>query len=80
MTADDTRVSSSQVSLSNVLLFTALNADLMGLTEQMEKGVEGEQMGEQGKGQVSLRRKVCEGGMSRLQAVDYTSPSSAKVF
>lgn len=42
MTADDTRVSSSQVSLSNVLLFTALNADLMGLTEQMEKGVEGE--------------------------------------
>lgn len=40
MTADDTRVSSGQVSLSNVLLLTALNADLMGLPEQMERGVE----------------------------------------
>lgn len=42
MTADDTRVSSRQVSLSNTLLFTALNADLTVLPEQMEKGVEEE--------------------------------------
>lgn len=37
MTVDDTRVSSSQASLSNILLFTALNADLTGLPEQMER-------------------------------------------
>lgn len=42
MTVDDTRVSSSQASLSNILLFTALNADLTGLPEQMERGVEEE--------------------------------------
>lgn len=42
MTADDTRVSSSRASLSNILLFTALNADLTGLPEQMERGVEEE--------------------------------------
>lgn len=42
MTADDTRVSSSQARLSNILLFTALNADLTGLPEQMERGVEEE--------------------------------------
>lgn len=42
MTAYDTRVSSSQARLSNILLSTALNADLTGLPEQMERGVEEE--------------------------------------
>lgn len=41
MTADDTRVSRGQVGLSDVLLLTALNADLMSLPEQTERGVEG---------------------------------------
>lgn len=63
MTADDTRLSSGQASLSNILLFTALNADLMGLPEQMEKGVQEGQMGEQAKGQQSPSINVCEGGM-----------------
>lgn len=42
MTADDTRVGSSQVILSNILLFAALDADWTGLPGQMEKEVKEE--------------------------------------